>query len=123
MRWPCGDNELCDCIIIEINRCVQLRYRLDCSSLSDWASIVLNRCFSNAQSVSDRYYRALYSKLFASELLGGIHSASGMQSRQALLLNLLWRSMKADTDVARMTAFAKRLLQVLIIFAFVQCFI
>jgi ribosome biogenesis protein MAK21 len=56
------------------------------------------------QTVSDRYYRALYDLLLDPRL--------GTAAKPALLLNLLYRALKADPSVVRAQAFAKRLLQV-----------
>ena len=52
----------------------------------------------------DRFYRTLYESLLDPRLL--------TSSKQALYLNLLFRALKADLNVKRVQAFAKRLLQV-----------
>ncbi|KAJ3163027.1 hypothetical protein HDU86_002196 [Geranomyces michiganensis] len=59
---------------------------------------------SSRQSVSDRFYRALYDTLIDPRL----YSAS----KQAMYLNLLFRAIKADTSSARVRAFIKRLVQI-----------
>eukprot|EP00163_Fabomonas_tropica_P015134 TRINITY_DN275_c0_g3_i1.p1 TRINITY_DN275_c0_g3~~TRINITY_DN275_c0_g3_i1.p1 ORF type:complete len:535 (+),score=228.44 TRINITY_DN275_c0_g3_i1:237-1607(+) len=59
---------------------------------------------SKRQTVSDRFYRALYSILLSSELR--------KSSKIAILLNLLHKALKADGSVPRTQAFVKRLLQV-----------
>lgn len=56
--------------------------------------------------MSDRFYCALYRKLF--------DPALSTSSRQASLLNLVYRAMKKDTAAVRVKAFVKRLLQVCI---------
>ncbi|CAG7730275.1 unnamed protein product [Allacma fusca] len=53
---------------------------------------------------ADRFYRILYEKLLSSEVGTTAH---GMK-----FLNLLHRALRADTNIIRVTAFAKRLLQV-----------
>lgn len=55
------------------------------------------------QTVSDRYYRALYSRL--SDL------CKASETKQAMFINLLVQSMKVDVSPSRVRAFAKRLLQ------------
>ncbi len=52
----------------------------------------------------DRYYRTLYESLLDPRLI--------TSSKQALYLNLLFRSLKNDVDVRRVKAFVKRMLQV-----------
>lgn len=56
------------------------------------------------QSSADRYYRTLYESLLDPRLL--------TSSKQALYLNLLFKSLRSDLNVKRVKAFAKRLLQV-----------
>lgn len=56
--------------------------------------------------VVPRFYRALYATLLDSRL----HSARN----QALFLNLLFKSLKVDSDHARVMAFVKRFCQVLV---------
>lgn len=53
----------------------------------------------------DRFYRTLYESLLDPRLI--------TSSKQALYLNLLYRSLKNDVDVRRVKAFVKRLVQVL----------
>ena len=53
---------------------------------------------------SQRFYRALYTKLSSWELRGS--------SKHALLLNLVFKALKADPKPMRVLAFLKRLLQV-----------
>lgn len=52
----------------------------------------------------DRYYKTLYESLLDARLI--------RSSKQALYLNLLFRSLKNDVDVRRVKAFVKRMLQV-----------
>ncbi|XP_053193550.1 CCAAT/enhancer-binding protein zeta [Scomber japonicus] len=68
------------------------------------ALMLLFQVMDSQQSVSDRYYVALYRKL----LDPGLTSSS----RQSMFLNLLYKSLKADIVLRRVKAFVKRLLQV-----------
>ncbi|XP_072309168.1 CCAAT/enhancer-binding protein zeta isoform X2 [Eucyclogobius newberryi] len=68
------------------------------------ALMLLFQVMDSQQSVSDRYYGALYRKL----LDPGLSSSS----RQSMFLNLLYKSVKSDTVLRRVKAFVKRLLQV-----------
>jgi ribosome biogenesis protein MAK21 len=63
----------------------------------------VNRSCESKVKQQDRYYRALYAKLsMPSFLRGGKHLT--------MFFNLLYKSMKYDTDARRVLAFAKRLL-------------
>ncbi|XP_047429177.1 CCAAT/enhancer-binding protein zeta [Mugil cephalus] len=68
------------------------------------ALMLLFQVMDSQQSVSDRYYVALYRKL----LDPGLSSSP----RQSMFLNLLYKSLKADVTLRRVKAFVKRLLQV-----------
>uniref|UniRef100_A0A096LRA9 CCAAT enhancer binding protein zeta n=1 Tax=Poecilia formosa TaxID=48698 RepID=A0A096LRA9_POEFO len=68
------------------------------------ALMLLFQVLDAQQSVSDRFYVALYRKL----LDPGLAAAP----RQNLFLNLLFKALKADVAPRRVKAFAKRLLQV-----------
>ncbi|XP_017293779.1 CCAAT/enhancer-binding protein zeta [Kryptolebias marmoratus] len=68
------------------------------------ALMLLFQVLDSQQSVSDRFYVALYRKLLDPGLSGS--------SRQNLFLNLLYKSMKSDVAPRRVRAFIKRLLQV-----------
>ena len=56
-------------------------------------------------TVADRFFRTLYDLLFDPRLT--------TSSKQAMFLNLLFKSLKADDDSSRVMAFVKRLLQML----------
>lgn len=58
-----------------------------------------------SSQVGDRYYRTLYDSLLDNRL--------ATTSKQAMYLNLLYKSIKADLDPERTKAFIKRLCQVL----------
>ncbi|KAJ8356113.1 hypothetical protein SKAU_G00189070 [Synaphobranchus kaupii] len=68
------------------------------------ALMLLFQVMDSQQTISDRYYVALYRKL----LDPGLH----LCSRQSMFLNLLYKSMKVDIVLRRVKAFIKRLLQV-----------
>ncbi|XP_054616874.1 CCAAT/enhancer-binding protein zeta [Dunckerocampus dactyliophorus] len=68
------------------------------------ALMLLFQVMDAQQSVSDRYYTALYRKLLDTGL--------STSSRQNMFLNLLYKSLKADIVLRRIKAFIKRLLQV-----------
>jgi ribosome biogenesis protein MAK21 len=55
------------------------------------------------QSVSDRFYRTLYNSLLDPRL--------PQSSKQAMYLNLLFKSIKMDTSKERVAAFVRRLIQ------------
>jgi len=55
------------------------------------------------QIVLDRYYRTLYESLLDRRLTNS--------SKQALYLNILFKSLKSDTNISRVKAFIKRIVQ------------
>ncbi|XP_072542967.1 CCAAT/enhancer-binding protein zeta [Salminus brasiliensis] len=68
------------------------------------ALMLLFQVMDSQQTVSDRYYVALYRKMLDPGL--------AVCSRQSMFLNLLYKSLKADIVLRRIKAFVKRLLQV-----------
>ncbi|XP_006882454.1 PREDICTED: CCAAT/enhancer-binding protein zeta [Elephantulus edwardii] len=68
------------------------------------ALMLLFQVMNSQQTISDRYYAALYRKMLDPGLLSC--------SKQALFLNLVYKSLKADIMLRRVKAFLKRLLQV-----------
>ncbi|XP_006135285.2 CCAAT/enhancer-binding protein zeta [Pelodiscus sinensis] len=66
--------------------------------------MLLFQVMDSHQTVSDRYYAALYKKL----LDPGLTACS----KQSMFLNLVYKSVKADVVLRRVKAFVKRLLQV-----------
>ncbi|XP_058108729.1 protein SLOW WALKER 2 [Magnolia sinica] len=68
------------------------------------ALILLSRISSKNQIASDRFYRALYSKLLDPTVMNS--------SKLEMFVNLLSESMKNDVNIKRVSAFSKRLLQV-----------
>ncbi|XP_013388500.1 CCAAT/enhancer-binding protein zeta-like [Lingula anatina] len=73
-------------------------------STSIQALMLLYQVMDSSDSLSDRYYSALYRKMVDPELK--------TSSKQTLFLNLLFKSMKKDVSDKRVKAFVKRLLQV-----------
>ncbi|KAH6773344.1 CCAAT-binding factor [Perilla frutescens var. frutescens] len=68
------------------------------------ALMLLDKISSKNQIVSDRFYRALYSKLLL--------PAAMNSSKEEMFIALLLRAMKNDINIKRVAAFSKRLLQV-----------
>ncbi|KAI4261793.1 MAG: hypothetical protein L6R42_003017 [Xanthoria sp. 1 TBL-2021] len=68
------------------------------------ALMLIQQINNTHQASADRYYRTLYESLLDPRLL--------TSSKQALYLNLLFKSLRSDLNVKRVKAFAKRLLQV-----------
>ncbi|KAK0703843.1 CBF/Mak21 family-domain-containing protein [Lasiosphaeria miniovina] len=69
------------------------------------ALILIQQLAASKHLAVERFYRTLYESLLDPRLV--------TSSKQALYLNLLFRSLKNDVDVRRVKAFVKRLLQVL----------
>lgn len=69
------------------------------------ALMLLQQLCTSHPATSDRFYRTLYESLLDSRLL--------TTSKHALYINLLYRSMKADTNIKRVQAFVKRLGQII----------
>jgi ribosome biogenesis protein MAK21 len=67
------------------------------------ALMLLFQVLSQHSSISDRYHRAMYQMLRSGELL--------TTSKLAYFLNVLYKSVKADSSEERVCAFVKRLLQ------------
>jgi len=68
------------------------------------ALMLLFQVMESRKTVTDRYYRALYEKLF--DL--GINTTR----KRTMFLNIIYKSMKSDPAINRIKAFFKRLLQV-----------
>ncbi|KAJ7342066.1 hypothetical protein JRQ81_008599 [Phrynocephalus forsythii] len=73
-------------------------------STSIQALMLLFQVMDSRQTVSDRYYAALYKKLLDPGL--------ALCAKQSMFLNLVYKSLKADIVLRRVKAFVKRLLQV-----------
>ena len=68
------------------------------------ALMLIQQLCGSHQTASSRFYRTTYESLLDPRLL--------TSSKQAMYLNLLFRALRADLSVKRVKAFAKRLLQV-----------
>ncbi|CAC5378332.1 MAK21 [Mytilus coruscus] len=68
------------------------------------ALMLLYQVMDSSETVSDRYYTALYKKMSDPNLKSS--------SKQSMFLNLLFKSIKKDTVDRRTKAFIKRLLQI-----------
>ncbi|XP_041037850.1 CCAAT/enhancer-binding protein zeta [Carcharodon carcharias] len=68
------------------------------------ALMLLFQVMDSQQAVSNRYYVALYRKL--------LDPGMALCSKQAMFLNLLYKSLKSDVVLHRVKAFIKRILQV-----------
>ncbi|EPQ64599.1 Constituent of 66S pre-ribosomal particles [Blumeria graminis f. sp. tritici 96224] len=69
-------------------------------------ALVLIQQLATKKSLSlDRFYRTLYESLLDPRLINS--------SKHAMYLNLLYKSLQADTDIKRVKAFAKRMMQVI----------
>ncbi|KAF7513428.1 hypothetical protein GJ744_009849 [Endocarpon pusillum] len=69
------------------------------------AMMLIQQLCSSHQASADRFYRTLYESLLDVRLI--------TSSKQSLYLNLLYKALKADTNVKRIKAFTKRIIQVL----------
>ncbi|RYP57354.1 hypothetical protein DL770_010687 [Monosporascus sp. CRB-9-2] len=69
------------------------------------ALMLIQQLSASRLIATERFYRTLYESLLDPRL--------ATSSKQALYLNLLYRSLKGDVDVRRVKAFVKRMLQVL----------
>ncbi|KAK3945237.1 ribosome biogenesis protein MAK21 [Diplogelasinospora grovesii] len=69
------------------------------------ALMLIQQLAASKHLAVDRFYRTLYESLLDPRLV--------TSSKQALYLNLLYRSLKNDVDVRRVKAFVKRMVQIL----------
>ncbi|XP_050357921.1 CCAAT/enhancer-binding protein zeta [Nymphalis io] len=67
------------------------------------ALALLHLTSDHSRAAADRYYTALYRKLTNADIFNTTHSA--------LLFSLIYKSLKQDTNIERVTSFIKRLLQ------------
>lgn len=68
------------------------------------ALVLIHQVTSKANLNSDRYFKTLYESLLDPRLV--------TSSKQGIYLNLLYKSLKQDSEVARVEAFVKRILQI-----------
>lgn len=69
------------------------------------ALMLIQQLSASKHLAEDRFYRSLYESLLDPRLI--------TSSKHAMYLNLLFRALKADLNVKRVKAFAKRLVQVI----------
>ncbi|KXL42087.1 MAG: hypothetical protein FE78DRAFT_94084 [Acidomyces sp. 'richmondensis'] len=69
------------------------------------ALVLIQQISSTKHYGADRFYRTLYETLLDSRL--------ATSSKQVIFLNLLYKSLKNDSNIKRVQAFVKRLLQIL----------
>jgi ribosome biogenesis protein MAK21 len=69
------------------------------------ALLLIQQLSATKHLAGDRFYRTLYESLLDPRLV--------TSSKHAMYLNLLFRALKADLNIKRVNAFAKRLLQVI----------
>lgn len=72
--------------------------------LATQSLLLLYQLMSSRSSISDRFYRSMYSLLLSPELL--------KSTKTPMFLSLLFKALKSDVDLSRVTAFVKRLMQV-----------
>ncbi|PRD24830.1 UNVERIFIED_CONTAM: CCAAT/enhancer-binding protein zeta, partial [Trichonephila clavipes] len=90
-------------IIEQLDAMYRLVHMVD-FNISVQALMLIFQVLDSSDSLSDRFYGVLYRKLF--------DPAFGSSSRQACVLNLVYKALKKDVAVVRVKAFVKRLLQV-----------
>ncbi|XVE88572.1 hypothetical protein DITRI_Ditri19aG0080000 [Diplodiscus trichospermus] len=98
-----SSNEADDIIDIETPMLFQLVHSKN-FNVGVQALMLLHKISSKNQVVSDRFYRALFSKLLL--------PAAMNSSKAKMFIGLLLRAMKSDVNLKRVAAFSKRVLQV-----------
>ncbi|XVF86961.1 hypothetical protein PTKIN_Ptkin18bG0082500 [Pterospermum kingtungense] len=98
-----SSNEADDIVDIETPMLFQLVHSKN-FNVGVQALMLLDKISSKNQVVSDRFYRALYSKLLL--------PAAMNSSKAKMFIGLLLRAMKSDVNLKRVSAFSKRVLQV-----------
>ncbi|XP_063680253.1 CCAAT/enhancer-binding protein zeta-like [Bolinopsis microptera] len=73
-------------------------------NVSIQALMLLYQVSGSKSDICNRYYQALYAKL--------VDSSISTSSKKSFLLNLIYKSLKRDSSVARKVAISRRLLQV-----------
>lgn len=68
------------------------------------ALVLVHHIITQQKMDTDRYYRTLYESLLDPRLV--------TTSKQGIYLNLLFKSLKQDTNIGRISAFVKRILQI-----------
>ncbi len=91
-------------IQIRTDALFRLTHNVGSLGVATQALLLLHQLMSSRNSVSDRFYRALYAVLASPELT--------RSTKAPMFLALLFKSLKQDVSPKRVAAFAKRLLQV-----------
>lgn len=68
------------------------------------ALVLIYQITSSQKLNNDRFYRTLYESLFDTRLVSS--------SKQGIYLNLLFKALKSDTEIPRVLAFVKRIVQI-----------
>ncbi|KAH3672294.1 hypothetical protein WICMUC_004389 [Wickerhamomyces mucosus] len=68
------------------------------------ALVLIFQITTSQQLNNDRFYRTLYESLFDTRLVNS--------SKQGIYLNLLFKALKQDSDISRVLAFVKRIVQI-----------
>ncbi|XVF27125.1 hypothetical protein REPUB_Repub14bG0079700 [Reevesia pubescens] len=98
-----SSNEADDIVDIETPMLFQLVHSKN-FNVGVQALMLLDKISSKNQVISDRFYRALYSKILL--------PAAMNSSKAKMFIGLLLRAMKSDVNLKRVSAFSKRVLQV-----------
>jgi len=89
------------------NKHLETLYKITHSSnfnTSVQALVLISQIVKSQNLNADRYYRTLYESLFDTRLV--------TSSKQGIYLNLLYKSLKQDTNISRIMAFVKRIVQI-----------
>lgn len=90
-----------------MERHLEILYKITHTAFINTAIQALSLIFTislSRQFAADRFYRTLYESLLDTRLL--------TTSKQTMYLNLLFKAIRADTDLKRIKAFVKRMLQI-----------
>ncbi|CDS08835.1 hypothetical protein LRAMOSA10196 [Lichtheimia ramosa] len=90
-----------------VERHLEILYKITHTAYINTAIQALSLIFTislSRQFAADRFYRTLYESLLDTRLL--------TTSKQTMYLNLLFKAVRADTDLKRIKAFVKRMLQI-----------
>ncbi|KAI7884054.1 CBF-domain-containing protein [Lichtheimia hyalospora FSU 10163] len=90
-----------------VERHLEILYKITHTAFINTAIQALSLIFTislSRQFAADRFYRTLYESLLDTRLL--------TTSKQTMYLNLLFKAIRADTDLKRIKAFVKRMLQI-----------
>jgi ribosome biogenesis protein MAK21 len=92
------------CFFVLTDALFRLTHNVGSLGVATQALLLLHQLMSSRNSISDRFYRALYAVLASPELT--------RSTKAPMFLALLFKALKQDVSPRRVAAFAKRLLQV-----------